>query len=219
MRTRLLALILAVVTALTLLVPAALAEDNEPGADAGYYYVYTENGKPLRVRSTPGGEVVGYLKYGTRIYCYYKDGGNGWALIDYTYDMPGVGKGTYACFVSSRFLVKNKPAARSSSTSSASAASTAAATAAAASAESEEALNAEFRSAKKVEEPYTVYARPTRVSGWVYLRWTPSKNSEIMGTYKANTAFTVLQELDNWLQVEEGESGQIGFVDRNFVSE
>lgn len=212
MRIRLLALILAVITALTLVLPVSLAEDEATSDTAGHYYVYTENGKTLNVRATPGGEVVGQLKYGSRVYCYYKDGGNGWALIDYTYDMPGVGTGTYACFVSSRYLVKNKPAARTKNSASQ--------TAAAVTAQEVEGddQNAEFRSAKKVEA-YTVYARPSRVSGWVYMRWAPSRTAEVQGTYKANSAFVVLQELNKWLQVEDPETGNIGFVEKTFVSE
>ena len=108
-------MIMALTMAVLMLFTTAWAEDDTPSDSEGYYYVYTENGKGLNVRATPGGEVVGSLKYGTRIYCYYRDGGNGWALIDYTYDMPGVGMGTYACFISSRYLRKTKPPARSKS--------------------------------------------------------------------------------------------------------
>ena len=104
MNKRVFTLITAMIMALLMVFTVAAAEDDTPSDSAGYYYVYTENGKGLNVRATPGGEVVGSLKYGTKIYCYYRDGGNGWALIDYTYDMPGVGKGTYACFISSRYL-------------------------------------------------------------------------------------------------------------------
>ena len=208
MMKRMTSLLLAVVLAAALFVPV-LAEDDTPSPTAGYYYVYTENGKGLNVRATPGGEIVGSLKYGTRIYCYYRDGGNGWALIDYTYDMPGVGRGTYACFVSSRFLVKNKPAPKSSSGSSSSKTTTA---------DPLEELNAEFRSAKAVA-PYVVYTRPTRASGWVNLRWAPSKSAEIMGTYKANEALTVIQELANWYQVEDPATGVVGFIDKAFITQ
>ncbi len=209
---RFLSLILVILTAMAIMIPAAHAEEEE-SASAGYYYVYTENGKGLNVRATPGGEVVGSLKYGTRIYCYYKDNGNGWALIDYTYDNPGFGRGTYACFVSNRFLRKSKPAPRSSAKNTASAS-----TVAVAAEDPLIALNAEFRSAKKVS-PFTVYTRPTRASGWVNLRWAPSKSAEILGTYKANAALTVIQEMTNWYQVEDSETGLVGFVDKNFVNQ
>ena len=115
MKKRLFALLTVLVLAAAILIPAAVAEDNTPSDSEGYYYVYTENGKGLNVRATPGGDIVGSLKYGTRIYCYYRDGGTGWALIDYNYNMPGVGYGTYACFISSRYLRKSKPPARQSS--------------------------------------------------------------------------------------------------------
>ena len=207
MKKRLMSLILAAVVAALLLVPAAMAEDDSVPATAGYYYVYTENGKGLNVRNTPGGQVVGSLKYGTRIYCYYND--NGWALIDYTYDMPGYGKGTYACFVSSRYLRKTKPPARNSG-------STATATVTPAAGLLDE-INAEFATAKKVE-PYKVIVRPTRASGWVNLRWAPSVNAELLATYGANSQLLVIAETDNWLQVEDQDTGSVGFIKKEFVA-
>ena len=58
MKKRLIALLMVLVLAAGL-IPAAIAEDDTPMASEGYYYVYTENGKNLYVRSTPGGEIVG----------------------------------------------------------------------------------------------------------------------------------------------------------------
>ena len=207
MKKRLIALLTVLVLAVSVMIPAAFAEDDTPSNTAGYYYVYTENGKGLNVRATAGGEIVGSLKYGTRIYCYYRDGGNGWALIDYSYNMPGVGYGTYACFVSSRYLRKSKPPARPGSDSSAqSAAATDTATE----------INAEFRSAKNVN-PFSVTVRPSRASGWVNLRWAPSKSAEIMATYKANQKLLVIKELNNWYQVEDQDTGDVGFISKQFV--
>ena len=207
---RIISLLLTVLLLVGLALPAVAADNTVPSS-AGYYYVYTENGKGLNVRDTPGGNVVGSLKYGTRIYCYYNDGGNGWALIDYTYDMPGVGKGTYACYVSSRFLRKTKPEARPSKASTTTTTTAAAATGI-------EALNKEYRSAKAVT-PFQVTVRPTRVSGWVNLRWAPSKEVEILATYKANDKLLVIQELDNWYQVEDQDTGNVGFIDKRFVEQ
>ena len=207
MKKRLIALMLVLVLAAGL-VPAAFAEDDSVPESAGYYYVYTENGKGLNVRESPGRAAVGSLKYGSRIYCYYRDGGNGWALIDYTYNMPGFGKGTYACFISSRYLRKSKPPANPGSESSSSSSSGSSDTAAE--------TNREFRSAKKVD-PFTVTVRPSRASGWVNLRWAPSKSTEVMATYKQNEKLLVIQETNNWYQVEDQDTGDVGFINKQFV--
>ena len=206
MKKRVFTLITAMIMALLMVFTVAAAEDDTPSDSAGYYYVYTENGKGLNVRATPGGEVVGSLKYGTKIYCYYRDGGNGWALIDYTYNMPGVGKGTYACFISSRYLRKSKPPAKPEGTTPSPATPTDATTE----------INAEFRSAKKVD-PFAVTVRPSRASGWVNLRWAPSKQAEVMATYKANEKLLVIQDLKNWYQVEDQDTGDVGFISKQYV--
>ena len=210
---KLVSLFLALLLATVGMTAALAEEDIEPG-DAGYYYVYTENGKTLNVRETPGGKVVGLLKYGERVYCYYKDGGNGWALIDYTYDMPGVGKGTYACYVSSRFLVKNKPAARKKTGTNAAATTQTTAVSTDFLAD----MNAEFASAKRVT-PYKISVRPSRASGWVPMHWAPGSTTTIMATYGAGAQLLVLKETNNWLQVEDQDTGDVGFISKTFVSE
>ena len=207
MKKRLIALLMVLVLAAGL-IPAAIAEDDTPMASEGYYYVYTENGKNLYVRSTPGGEIVGSLKYGTKIYCYYRDGGNGWALIDYYYNNPGYGYGTYAAYISSRYLRKNKPPAHNSGSSSSSSSS--------ASADVAAEIDAEFKSAKKVT-PFVVTVRPTRASGWVNLRWAPSKSAQLMATYKQNEKLLVIKETNNWYQVEDQDTGDVGFINKQFV--
>ncbi len=208
---KLASLALAVLLAVTGLVTTAVAADDTAPEDAGYYYVYTENGKTLNVRDAPGGKVVGHLKYGERIYCYYKDGGTGWALIDYTYNMPGVGVGTYACFISSRFLVRNKPAPRTKETAQAAPAITAAG-------DSLADINAEFASAIRVT-PYKVSLRPSRASGWVSMHWAPCATSTIMATYGANAQLLVLKETTNWLQVEDQNTGDVGFISKAYAVE
>ena len=208
---RITAALLALMLMLSLAATAAVAdEEDDYSPTAGYYYVYTENGKGLNVRDEPNGNVVGSLKYGTRIYCYYFDGGTGWALIDYNYDKPGYGRGTYACYVSNRFLRKSKPPARSKKD------TTAAETPVTVQVSSMETMNTEFQSAVRVT-PYTVTVRPSRVSGWVNMRWAPSMESTIMATYKANDQLLVLQELNGWYQVEDGETGNVGFISKEYV--
>jgi len=173
--------------------------------------VYTANGKTLNVRDTPGGEVVGHLKYGTRIWVdTFVD--DNWALITYAYDKPGYGYGDYACFVSTRYLVHSKPdpykPASSGSSSSSSSSS---------SIDAMEEINREFRSAVSVT-PYRVLVRPTRVSGWVNLRWAPSQDTEVIATYNSGDQLNVICELKNWYQVEDPETGVVGFIMKNYVS-
>ena len=208
MTKRIFSLILAAMMSLMLLIPAVTAEDQAIDTTAGHYYVYTENGKSLNVRFTPGGEKIGSLKYGARVYCYYRDTGSGWALIDYTFNHPTYGYGTYACYVSNRYLQKSKPAAKPDSSSSSSSSSTSTDTLAD--------VNKEFRSAKDVE-PFTVTVRPSRASGWVNLRWAPSLSAEIMATYKQNDKLLVIKELKNWYQVEDQSTGDVGFISKKYV--
>lgn len=203
MKKRIFALILAVLLLTAAVVPAALAS---AGATAGDYYVYTENGKGLNVRDAPNGNVVGSLKYGTKVYCYWNEGG--WALIDYTYNHPQYGEGTYACYISSRFLRKTKPGPKPSSASQTAAQETG----------TIEEMNAEFESAKIVT-PYKIAVRPTRVTGWVNLRWAPSKSAAIIATYKSGDELLVIREMNNWLQVEDQDNGSVGFVNKAFVSQ
>ena len=205
MKKRMVSLLLVFVMALGLMIPAALAED-ETAAEEGYYYVYTENGKGLNVRETPGGKVVGNLKYGTRIHVDAFVDSN-WALIVYNYDN-GYGKGDYAAFVNRRFLQKTKPAAKSSGK-----------TYKVGNANDTLAdLNKEFASAKVVT-PYKVTVRPTRTSGWANQRWAPSQSAELMATYKANDQLLCIRELTNWLQVEDQDTGAVGFINKAFIAD
>lgn len=203
MNKRILSLISAVILLLAVVCTAAVAEE-ETAEEAGTYYVYTENGKGLNVRSTPGGTVVGSLKNGSsvRVDAFVDDN---WALITYHYDNPGFGVGDYAAYINRRYLTKTKSTQRKANTDHAVATTL-------------DEINSEFRSARKVE-PYKVQVRPTRVSGWVNMRWAPSKSSELMATYKANSTLTVIKELTNWVQVEDPDTGDVGFINRVFIAQ
>ena len=188
-------------------VPLAAAADDTRSPEEGYYYVYTENGKELNVRDEPsfGGRVVGWLKYGTRIHVDAFTNEN-WALIVFRYDKPGFGTGDYAAWVNRRFLQTTKPAAKPSGSASAG--------------ETGDFLtdiNKEFKSAKQVDE-YTISVRPTRVTGWVNLRWAPSKSAELMATYRANDKLIVICEMTEWLQVRDPDTGNVGFLNKVFVA-
>ena len=77
-------------------------------------------------------------------------------------------------------------------------------------------LNALVASAKKVE-PYTVTVRPTRASGWVYMRWFPSRSANELATFGANYQLTVIAELKDWYQVSDPATGKVGFIYKSYV--
>jgi len=198
---RLIGIALALVLLLSL-AGAAVAEESQ-GRDM---WVCTPNGKGLYVRSSMStkddSNIVGSLPYGRKVVTY---GGNynGWTMIDY-------GDGSTDTYVMWRFLVSEKPAPYQKKESGQASGSTSDASTVAQ-------MNSLVASAKYVT-PYEVYVRPTRASGWVYVRWFPSKSATAVATYPANTKLLVLAELKDWYQVCEPESGKTGFVYKSYVN-
>ena len=190
-------MLVALTLMLAAFVPAAMAGEEGPNAHAGYYYVKTGNGKGLNVRDNPNGKVVGSLKYGTRVYVdAFSD--SEWALITYRYDN-GHGKGDYAAYVSTRFLVRTDPGQYQGASSSGSAADVS-------------------RTAKQVPSPYTVTARPDRASGWVNLRKAPSTDAKVLAKCYMGKTLTVLAELRGWFKVQDPATGTIGYISSRYVS-
>ena len=165
-------------------------------------YVYTSNGKGLNVRSAPntGDNVIKSLPFGSEVNVAYHLG-NGWSAIRWTgseYDL---------VYVQTRFLVNDKPSKKPSSpTTPAGDSSTTVAE-----------LNKIFKTYKRVTTEYMVTVRPTRASGWVNLRFTPTKNAELMATYRDNDQLTVIAEFKDWYQVEDPKTGAVGYISAKFV--
>ncbi len=195
MSKKILTLVLAAVLMIGVSVPAV--------SHAWYtMYVYTENGKSLNVRSEPraGDNVLWTIPFGERVDVDYNLG-NGWTAL--------MAAGAYeSVYVQTRFLVSEKPTRKPSGTTPSGNPSTNASTA--------KELNKIFRSYKRVN-PYRITVRPVRASGWVNLRFAPSKETEVMATYKANEQVTVIAELDGWYQVEDPNTGMVGYMSTQFV--
>ena len=178
-----------------------------PAVSHAWYkmYVYTPNGKSLNVRSEPrtGDNILWTLPFGQEVGVDYHLG-NGWTAL--------MAAGEYqSVYVQTRFLVNEKPTKKpvvptpsNKTANPGNNASTAAE------------LNTIFKTYRSVT-PYRVYVQPTRASGWVNLRFAPSKETEVMATYRANEQVTVIAELKDWYQVEDPQTGMVGYMSSLFV--
>lgn len=189
-------------------------------------YVYTDNGQGLNVRSTPyvGDNIISILPYGSEVHVIrFLD--NGWASIEWE----KIGQ----AYVQSRFLqwfapdpiVPVTPTPRPTPivtpvptrvpTRAPYVAPTA--TPAPVYTDTLETLNEEFRSARFVS-PFTVVVRPSRASGWVNMRWAPSKDTEVLATYRSGAHLTVIAETQNWYQVVDNDTEATGFMMKTYVT-
>ena len=183
---------------------------------ADYYgtqWVYTDNGKSLNVRSTPstGNNIIGSLKYGAEV-TVVEMYSNGWAQILWQQNAYGE---FGVAYVQRRFLVNHKPTSQPAQPSTVPASGGTAVSTDLAKAFSS--MNEEFKTGKLVTS-FTVYARPSRASGWVNLRWAPSMEAERIATCPQGKALTVIGETKNWYQVRDPQTSMIGFIMKKFVS-
>lgn len=194
MLKKILALTLAVVIALAC--TAVFAEEVEEDTT---YWVFTDNGKELNVRNAPGGDIIGKLKYGEKVTVVSFINGK-WAAINY--------KDSELGYVSTRFLIKADPEEVKRLI------------------EEEQSeitgdpmtdINAEFASAVDVDD-YKITARPARVTSLVYMRWIPSETGRIIIGYKATEQLIVLKELEHYLQVQDPDTGDVGYIHKKFAA-
>ena len=216
MPRRLLALTLALLFALG--VTAAFADSGI--GTAAYYgsypeittspmvmYVYTDNGQGLNVRRTPfvGNNIIGLAEYGSEVNVIrFLD--NGWACIEWP-------RYTEA-YVQSRFLQWYQPIPYITPTPAPTAAPTVNPYVYT---DTLAVLNAEFRTARLVT-PFTVVVRPSRASGWVNMRWAPSKDTEVISTYRSGAQLTVIAETQSWYQVVDQSTEATGFMMKTYVT-
>ena len=218
MNKRVLALVLAMALLFLCAVPVL--------ADTAMY-VYTDNQKGLNVRSTPyvGDNIIALAPFGTRINVVrFLD--NGWACI--------LWNGSEA-YVQSRFLQWDSPSTVTAAP--ATPVTTAVPTNTPAPynygynnnnynynnynysnayTDTLATLNAEFRTARMVT-PFVVVVRPSRASGWVNMRWAPSKDTEVMATYRSGARLTVLAETQSWYQVADPDTDATGFIMKTYT--
>ena len=167
-------------------------------------YVYTANGKGLNCRTEPyvGDNIIKSIPYGTKVYVEYHLG-NGWSCIRWS--------GAYSvAYVQSRFLVSYQPSTGPVTTIPSGTVTDNASTVAE--------LNVIFKTYRRVANPYYVTARPVRASGWVNLRFAPTKQAEVISTHRDNDRLIVIAELAGWYQVEDPDTGAVGYMVSQYVS-
>ena len=132
--------------------------------------------------------------------------GNGWSCVRLA------GKFDQDGYVMTKFLVSKKPGKYVPSSADAALAQPAT------SKESftMDQLNEVLKTGRSVA-PYTITLYPTRASGWVYLRWVPSRNSQQIATFPAGKDVRVIAELKDWYQIEDPDTGVVGFVNSSYV--
>ena len=79
-------------------------------------------------------------------------------------------------------------------------------------------MNKQFRTFRLVARPFIVYCRPERATGWVNFRYAPDDQAEMIRRVRQNEQFTVIGETDRWYQVEDPDTGIIGYISRFYVS-
>ena len=169
-------------------------------ADSTVKYVYTRNGKPLNVRAWPdlNSSLLGTLPNGTAINVNGYTSDYTWAYIVFN------GKTAY---VMTQYLVDTYPTPAAPTPDPGTDAKYQTIV---------NSLENEFKT-YRVVEPYTVLAKPTRATGWVNLRYTPSAEFAHADNLYANTQLTVIAETANWLQVRRNDTGVTGYVMRRFT--
>lgn len=187
-------LILVTVLVLALTVCASAFADTK--------WIKTQNGKPANARSEPNvnSTWVGSFPYGSEVYTMgtapvngyteLSNGGGMWVLTKYLVSSPPAP------------YVPSKDGGKSSSSKS--------------SGDAQSAIYTEFKAAKWVT-PYTAVTRHNRSSGVINMRFAPFKNAPLVEAYKPGELLTVICELKDWIEVQDPESGKVGYIRQDFL--
>ena len=181
-----------------LLIAAVLLVVTMSTAFAATMYVDTANHKALNLRSYENDQVIGEIPYRAAVEVqgfFYSD-----TCANVTYN----GKQGW---VYTRYLSWNRPA-KASATSAASATNTTS---------NEIDVNLSVFSGMKQVTAYDAVVQPGTPTGYVNLRWAPSKQAAIHGVRYLGDSVRVIAENKNWAQVMDTKSGECGFMLKKFL--
>jgi uncharacterized protein YgiM (DUF1202 family) len=181
---------------------------------AATMWIKTGNGKPANGRTGPGKDYdfAGYFYYGQAVEP------DGQSVNGYTYLIDGA-------WVMTKFLVNHDPGEyvpnsnwgtneQSGGSSGSSSGKSSGGSSGSSSALS--AASAEFKAARYVT-PYEVTTYHKRSSGQINMRWAPAKNAPLLHSYAPGEKLVVIAELKDWRQVQDPETGWVGFIRGDFL--
>ncbi len=173
-------------------------------ASASAAWIKTENGKAANGRGGPGKDypLITPVAYGREIVV------TGGSQNGYTPIM--LPSGSDEVWVLSRFIVNYNPGKYTPSPKPDSGKSSGNKS------DAQNSIYAEFKAARWVN-PYEVTTYHKRSSGTINMRWAPVKNAPLIQSYRSGESLTVLCELKDWYQVEDPETGKVGFIRRDFL--
>ncbi|MFH1512723.1 MAG: SH3 domain-containing protein [Bacillota bacterium] len=161
-------------------------------------YVYTSNGKSLNLREEPStnAKVVASIPYGAAVNV-YQPYSSTWYSVGY--------KGITG-YVMSKYLVTNPPGPKPTIGPSPTVQP-----------QPTGALsNDMFKGFTQTY--YQAQVRPSSPSGYVNMRWAPSKMADIHGHYYQNDLVIVMSENSTWTQILDQKNQVMGFMMRQFLA-
>lgn len=183
--------LLTLVVLIASMIPLAAFADSTPV----YYYVKTSNYEPLNLREAEStkSKIIAKIPYGTKVELLDFFVGSTWASCNYDGHY-GYVMTQYLSFDKPHPKPKPGPVPTPKPTPSAS-------------------MFAGFKPAY-----YSAIVRPTTPTGFVHMRWAPSKQEKIFQDYYAGQALQVLYANDTWCQVYDTQNHVFGYMMKQFLT-
>ena len=200
-----LGLFLVLVMLISLTVTTAYAAD---------MYVFSNNGYPVKLRTSPDASnddnLIKKITQGTYVDVqYYTNNGN-WA---YLY-VPS--EGLYG-FMMTQYLTYDQARAEASRWIQPAATAVPSSASKTSGDDAVSAMNVQFNSMRYVS-PYVAYVTTNHAAQRINMRWAPTTVAKAMTTFSRGDVVTVLAEGSSWAQVRDESTGMIGFISRSFLT-
>ena len=156
------------------------------------FYVDTANKKSLNMRSdcTMGDNIIANIPYRAEVTVFEFLAGDAWARVEYN------GR---TGFVMSRYLSGTRPASGGGSGGGSSSSTT-----------------ISYKGFTPTN--YTAAVRPSNPSGYVNMRWAPSKSTSVHEVYYAGETLQVIADNGTWCQVYDTSRNICGFMMKQFLT-